>query len=191
MADKKIEKIEYNGEKYYYCNGEFVDSSFLTLSTEDNIAVGEYYFGQVKYEGMGRKDLKDFIYLVKNAKVFRIAEKVCEYAITKYEEDYLFVRSILPTYTSLLRSNGKSQRVIDVYKKYRYMYDSHNAALLTSVAAAYCDLNDRENAIKYAKFAYWAQGGSPEKGYKFNELTLVFRRICTVFGLKTEDVINA
>ncbi len=183
----EIKKIEVDGEMYYYYKGRFVDSSFLTLSAVENKKVANQFFGEIDYKSYNFDKLKALVKEAKFAEAFDFGETVCEFILEKYDDDGFLVNNFLPLYTSLLRINKKSQKVIEVYKKYYAKYKCESIPLLTSVAAAYCDLKDREMAIRCARYAYKLQQG----GVGFtNELTLVFRRICSEFDIAQEDFFN-
>lgn len=78
--------------------------------------------------------------------------------------------------TSCYRRMGQSQKAIDFWMNNKSIFQefTESVALLTSLAAAYCDVKDYKKAKYCADRAYAAQGGG--QGYK-NELALVYLRI--------------
>jgi len=103
--------------------------------------------------------------------------KVCD---TKSDENTS--RYILPIITSVYRKLGKPQEAISFYTKKaipRFGKDIDSVASLTSLAAAYCDVQEYEMAKKYCNQAYAKQAGGV--GYT-NELSMVYNRIKSQTG---------
>lgn len=123
---------------------------------------------------MNSDELYGFIKQVKNAKAYGLCIRVCEYALDKFACDENFINDILPMYTSSLREMGQSQKAIEKYTYYDKFLYKKNPALLTSIAAAYLDIDDDEKALQLCDKAYAIQGGGV--GFK-NELSLVYKRI--------------
>ncbi|MEG1492555.1 MAG: hypothetical protein RR394_09925, partial [Oscillospiraceae bacterium] len=81
---------------------------------------------------------------------------------------------ILPRLTSCYRKRGMPQRVIDAMTDANKKYGAEiiSAALLTSAAAAYCDLDDYEKAAKCCDRAFAKLDGKASV-----ELSMVYKRI--------------
>lgn len=93
------------------------------------------------------------------------ASEVCDEQTLKY---------ILPRISSCYRKCNKPRKVIDMFSaaKNKYGEDFITPVLLTSVAAAYCDLKEYENALRCCKWSYKKFGGESD-----SNLSNVFARI--------------
>lgn len=80
---------------------------------------------------------------------------------------------VLPIYTSVLREMGQPKKAIEAYDKYYKLMGKDNVVLITSVAAAYCDIDDYDMALKLCNKASALQDGKPISG----ELSSVYQRI--------------
>ena len=169
-----MEKFEYKNEIYYYHNNRFTDSSFIILNDYINKEVGEYYFSKRDYKIFTSKELIDYIKETKRNELINLTITLCEYGLDKYEKDEFFIKSVLPILTSSYRLAHNAHRVIQLATRFLHDKRYQSVALLTSVAAAYCDLADYKSAKKTADYAYRLQNGSV--GYE-NELSLVYKRI--------------
>lgn len=181
MENNKIERIEYNGCTYYIYNGRFVDELFVMLSDAETIPFANYYFGKIDYKSLETEDLIEYIGSTKINKAYNLSYEAALYALSLdiLPED---IRKILPILTSICREMGKSELAISYANEYLKKSELYNSvALLTSLAAAYCDIGDFDKALKICNLAYFKQGGA--KGYK-NELSLVYARIKKALGNK-------
>ncbi|MDD3232251.1 MAG: hypothetical protein PHO06_02760 [Clostridia bacterium] len=169
-----VEKFEYKNEIYYYLNKKFTDSSFIILNKTLNNEIGEHYFSKVNYKSLPSKELIDFIKEIKQNELYNLSIMVCEFGLVKYESDEVFIKVILPILTSSYRLNYQPSKVISLATKFLHNKKYQSVPLLTSVAAAYCDISDYKSAKKTADYAYRLQNGS--LGYE-NELSLVYKRI--------------
>lgn len=92
-----------------------------------------------------------------------------------YNKKHLaFDEGIIPVLTSCLRNVKTPQEAIRFAIDYLYRKDVHSVPYFTSLAAAYCDIKDYANALKYANRGYAMQGGGIGE---VNELSLVYKRI--------------
>lgn len=169
-----MEKIEYDGELYYYTGKTFVDSHFMTVEKVKLDELSKIYFGSKDFQNFSKEEIKDYIKSTKNNQQYYLSLKAALYAMDCYQDDASFVFVVLPIVTSIYRSLNQPQNAIDVAKKYLNICDCGSSILYTSLAAAYCDLENYELALKNAKLAYAKQGGN--MGYN-NELSAVFGRI--------------
>ena len=108
----------------------------------------------------------------KSSSSYALALRFYEYAADRASERDLAV--ILPRMTACYRKQGHPQKVIDLleYASKKFGRKMISSALLTSAAAAYCDLREYEKAKKCCNRAFAASGG---KGS--GELSLVYKRI--------------
>ena len=175
-----MQKIEFEGETYYYINGRFTDSSFIEVDIGLRSKLAEKVFTNVDYKCKSQAELVDYLKELKEAEVYSLAKEVCLFCLEKYSEDDYLIRTVLPILTSCYRKIGQPSKAIELLKIYPSIYNQHGSvALLTSLAAAFCDVGDYINARKYANIAYARQGGGT--GEK-NELSLVYMRIKKEFG---------
>ena len=72
------------------------------------------------------------------------------------ECDEVTYKYILPRITSCYRKCNIPRKVIDLFAETKSLFgtDFITPVLLTSVAAAYCDLKEYENALKCCRWAY-------------------------------------
>ena len=165
--------IEYEGEVYYLMANKFVDSTYIAVEKNKGIALAKIYFDSVDMSKFNRDEFLDNVRLAKELESYSYAKKACEYGINKFYNDVPLIRSCLPIYTSVCRSLNQPQQAIDFAREYIHNNRYVSEGLLTSVAAAYCDMEDYTKAKKYADWAYAIQHGS----VGFNELSLVYKRI--------------
>ena len=168
-----FETIEVNGQRYFYDGNHFFDEYFLILQGAEQKEVVEAYFAQTDYTKFNAEALLLFIKKLKaNDLIFR-AKKAIDYALEKFKDDGRFLYRVLPLYTSCCREMGKPKEAIAAAQKYAGE-NGYSAVLCTSLAAAYCDIQDYENAKRFVRMAYAKQGGA--QGYQ-NEVSMVMLRI--------------
>ena len=165
-------EIEFKGEIYKRYNGKWVDDSFMVVVTPLQRELNRLYVQTVDFKSMDVQTLvkegdmfksnNDFILAVE---FYEEASKICDKETLSY---------ILPRITSCYRKNSTPQKAIDffAFAKGKYGANIISSALLTSAAAAYCDLKEYDKATKCAKIAYAKKGGKADE-----DLLSVFRRI--------------
>ena len=86
---------------------------------------------------------------------------------------------ILPRITSCYRKSGRPQKAIDIltYASKTFGRSMITPVLLTSAAAAYCDIEDYERAKRCCDRAY-----AESNGMHSDELSLVYKRIKRATG---------
>lgn len=84
------------------------------------------------------------------------------------------IKYILARVTSCYRLNNESEKAIELYLNMynKYGRKIQSVELLTSIAAAYCDLNKKVEAKKYADMTYAMLNGKAT-----DELLLIYARI--------------
>lgn len=165
---------EYNGKTYHRNNSKWIDGNHMivplylqhilnTLSFADDIDAISYE--EAKSEGDKYKASESY----------SLAIKYYEEALKK-ADDRSRISVILPRITSCYRKNAQPSKVIDLLSKVKADFgdDIINKALLTSAAAAYCDLGEPENAIRCCRWAYRVLKN--ENGERSLELANVFAR---------------
>lgn len=181
MAEKrKIEKIEHDGNTYYFIDGIIVDEYYIALSENIQAEVACAYFSKIDYKFLSIDEAKDFMISAKNNGAYDIAYRAGLYYLEKRDLTTQEVRLILPVFISICRKMGSSNKAIEYAEKYLTESGAYSSvALLTSLAAAYCDKGDYIKARAVCDRAYAMQGGGV--GYN-NELSLVYGRIKKALG---------
>lgn len=181
MAEKrKMEKIEYNGETYYLIDGTIVDEYYIALPENAQAEIACAYFSQIDYKFLPIEEAKDFMISAKNNGACGIAYKAGLYYLEERDLSTQEIRLILPVFISVCRKMGNSKKAIEYAEKYIVKSRAYSSvALLTSLAAAYCDKGEYIKARTICNKAYAMQGGGV--GYS-NELSLVYKRIKKALG---------
>ena len=157
---------------------KWVDSRHLVVHESLQKTLNEMYLKTLDYSSYTVEEL------VKEGDKFKDSSSYQD-AIAFYEKaladcDEVTYKYILPRITSCYRKNNMPRKVIDLFSetKRKYGTDFITPVLLTSVAAAYCDLKEYENALRCCKWAYKKFGG-------FNpNLSNVYTRIKKESGLE-------
>lgn len=181
MTEKrKIEKIEYNGNTYYFIDGNIVDEYFIMLPENILAEVAYAYFSKIDYRFLPIDEAKEFMMSAKNNCAPRIAYKAGLYYLEERDLTTREIQFILPVFISACRKMGSSNKAIEYAEKYISKSSAYcSSALLTSLAAAYCDKGEYAKARRICNRAYAMQGGS--QGYT-TELSLVYKRIKNALG---------
>jgi len=178
MSTEKYETIELNGEKYIKVNNQWLDSSFIIPPTSILREIIKNELQQIDIDGLSVWQLKKYIEEIKNAECYDICltltNKILQMAFIS--KDIETVKVYLSVKCSCLRSLNMAKEVVDLCKEMKAEYGDGilNVATLTSLAAAYCDLDDWAKARQTCNYAYKKQGGGV--GYN-NELSMVYKRI--------------
>ena len=174
-----MEKIDYNGESYRRNNSKWVDSRHLVVHETLQRTLNRLYLETLDYSAYSVEEL------VKEGDKFKESSSY-QYAIAFYEKgvaicDEATLSYILPRITSCYRKCNMPRKVIDLFADTKNKYGTNfiTPVFLTSVAAAYCDLREYENALRCCKWAYKNFGG------EFNSnLSSVWARIKKESGLE-------
>lgn len=162
----------YNGKIYTRRNDKWADSNNFIVYEGLQRDLNKEYARQLDPSSMSLDEC------VANGDKFKqsgsngLALKFYEEAVKK--ADYKTMAYILPRITSCYRKSGQPQRAIDILTYASNTFGKHmvTPALLTSAAAAYCDLEDYARAKKCCDRAYAAGNGNHS-----GELSLVYKRI--------------
>lgn len=173
-----MKQIHYNGKMYHFDGKYFFDEFFIILSGEELNNVSRAYFNTIQYETLNSEDLFKTIKQMKSCGLYYETKKAIEFAIDKKSNDTQLLYGILPIYTSCCREAHQPKDAIIFAEKFLPICGG-SSATYTSLAAAYCDIGDYENAKKCARRAYAKQGGG--QGYN-TEVSLVFKRIAKETG---------
>lgn len=176
MSENKAtwKKITVDNEVYYLSNNKLYDEHFIeTPLTVGQKIISSYYSNKIN-EVASPDEYLDIIILLKNYTLYSCAIIECLKLLTIIEtkQNAFYIKKILPILSSCYRCINAPEKSIELIEKYDN--EHFTPAFLTSIAAAYCDLNNYSKAKKYANMAYSMQGGG--QGYN-NELSLVYKRI--------------
>lgn len=170
-----MDKYELDGETYYFNNGKWLTSNYMSVPTSIISRLNKQLT-----EDISLKPVRELIGILDGAKQGKndqYALKIAKEALDR--ADISEIRQLLPRVTSLYRNNNQSQKAIDVATEYINKYDKKvmSSALYTSLAAAYCDINNLGLARKYANKAkaLSAENSAPE-------LISVFARLKRLVG---------
>ncbi len=166
-------KISINNQIYYLKNGKISDDTYKVLPDGRALPVLYKYYSQIDFRYLETTDLIDYIKATKEAKIYNICIEAIEYSLEN--QDNIFIKKVLPIYTSCLRELKMPDRVVEFWENNSKKYaKSASAVLYTSLASAYCDLKDYASASKAINRAYAMSGGG--SGHK-TEISLVYKRI--------------
>lgn len=167
------DEIEYDGKMYYKRNGKWYDENYCETPIALQNKLNSTYNESINYNNMNYLRIIEIADGFKKSNSFIMAIKTYEKAMEKTNK-VEHIKYILPRITSCYRKNNQASKAIELYTKVckMYGYDILNEVLLTSIAAAYCDLEQFDNAKKCADRAY-----AIAKGNYSEELKLVYKRI--------------
>ena len=167
-----MDVVEYEGVSYHRSSAKWVDSSGLTVSGILQDKLNAAFAKTLNPSDMSVSDLLKHGDRFKGSGNTGLAIQYYEIASQQASERDLAY--ILPRLTSCYRIRGCPQEAIDilVFASKKYGQKMITSALLTSAAAAYCDLGDYGRAKKCCDRAF-AQGNGRCEG----ELRAVYGRI--------------
>ena len=157
-------QCEYGGRIYTRSSSRWVDKdgfvapvyiqNALNALAYNERDISEMSYGEAKLEGDKCKESESY----------SLAVKYYEQALNE-ASDILEMSVILPRVTSCYRRLNMPRRVIELLGDAKAAFGEEiiNEALLTSAAAAYCDLGEPENAIRCCKWAYKMLRGRTEE----------------------------
>ena len=165
----------FNNENYYHINNRFYDSSFIEVDSVMCFNLLKSYYKNFNFDLLNEAELLSLIHTAKEMGLYWVAKESSEYGLNNYK-DFSFVTVVSPILSSSLRKLNKPQEAIKIIEKYNIINQMKSAPLLTSIAAAYCDLGNLVLAKKFANHAsaklYISKQESPE-------LAMVYKRIKT------------
>lgn len=180
-----MEKIELDGEIYYFINNSFVDSSFCRVPDEIQRKLSQIHFKQFDYKSYKKEELLSFLKALKESEQFIKAKEVAEFALQTYCDDQMLVKQVLPIITSVYRHLHQSALAISVAQKYTDLYKCDSSALWTSIAAAYCDVGEFKEALTFIKLAIRKQRGTRMPSFEQKE---VLKRIAKELNMDEKEI---
>lgn len=173
-----MDTLEYNGEVYRRTNTKWVDSRNIVVYDVLQNILNHMYLKTLDYSNYSIDELLAEGDKLKESNSYSSAIGFYEKALEECDETTY--KYILPRITSCYRKCNMPRKVIDLFAETKKFFgtDFITPVLLTSVAAAYCDLKEYENALRCCKWAYKTFGG-------FNpNLSNVYARIKKESGLE-------
>ena len=158
--------MEFEGRKYKRYNGNWIDSDYVIAPLIVQEALDKRYAKSLSLEQFSVKELVALADDFKNNESYLLAEKHYREALSRPNIEWNDRKYIYPRLTSCLRLLDRPQEAVDLYWKIKKKYGNTmmTDGLLTSVAAAYCDLKQYDEARKRANQAHAMVNGksSPE-----------------------------
>lgn len=177
-----MQEVIFKGEKYFFDSGKLYDESFLEVPSAISETILAQYFSSIDYTQMEEKEFVEHLKNLKRANINNKCLEVIEYGLRKFSTSTDYYKTVFPIITSCYRKIGKPEKAIAFWMENKAIFKNClSVPLLTSLAAAYCDVGQYEIALKCAQKAYAIQGGS--KNYA-TELSNVFHRINRALGRK-------
>lgn len=167
-----MEVVVFEGKTYTRRSEKWVDCRGYVVCESLQKDLNWEYAKNIDPNDLPLKDCVEEGDRFKNSSSIGLALKFYENAISR--ADAATMAYILPRITSCYRKNGQPQKAIDVLAYANTVFGKQmvTATLLTSVAAAYCDLGDYARAKKCCDRAFAASNGKAS-----DELSLVYGRI--------------
>lgn len=166
-----MDVIEYNGIRYTRNSKKWTENGMIVSEIMQD-KLNRLFDEQLDYEQMDAEELIRVGDQYKASNSMGRAVKCYKAAFEK--ADLRQVESILPRLTSAYRIMNKPQAAIDLLTEASAKYGQKviSVALLTSAAAAYCDMGQYALARKACDRAYKQAGGRAT-----DELAKVYKRI--------------
>lgn len=167
-----MEKLEYNGKIYKRQGQKWSDMDGCIVHEILQRELNAKYIETIDLNSLTIQEVIEQGDKFKNSSSLGYALRFYEYAANQADENELAY--ILPRMTSCYRKQGHPQKAIDIlsFAKNKYGAKMISPVLLTSAAAAYCDLEEYGNAKKCCDRAYASMGGKSS-----GELAAVYARI--------------
>lgn len=168
----EVAEVIYKGKTYTRNNSKWVDKDCMVVHEALQRELNRIYLQTTDFSSYGLKELIDEGDKFKASYTYEPAIAFYEKAIELCDEETL--KYILPRITSCYRQEKRPKKAIELfsYAKRKFGEDFITPVLLTSVAAAYCDLQEYENAFRCCRWAYKRFEGNSDPN-----LSNVFARI--------------
>lgn len=164
--------ILYQGITYKRVKTHWVDENNIMVSEALSNYLNHMEANSIDLSKLSIQELVDAGDQMKNSASYTLAIKYYEKATVQCDKETLAY--ILPRISACYRKCHRSQDAIRLfaYAKKKFGADMITPALLTTAAAAYCDMKEYENARKCCDRAYALGNGSCNP-----YLSAVYRRI--------------
>jgi tetratricopeptide (TPR) repeat protein len=157
-----MDELVFKGKKYTRSDSKWVDADNMVVHETMQIALNNFFVEGIDFSLFTIQQLIDEGDKFKNSYTYNLAISFYEKAAERCDEELL--QYILPRITSCYRQTKTPHKAVELFKlaKSKYGEGFITSALLTSVAAAYCDLKEYENAMRCCRWAYKRYGGEPD-----------------------------
>jgi len=164
--------LEWEGKRYTRRSGKWVGSDHTVVPEILQDKLNRAYYETIDLSKLTADEAIREGDKFKSSASYGLAIKLYVYSMER--ASYKDAVYILPRLTSCYRAQGRAQDVIKMASmvKKRYGGEIFSPVLLTSIAAAYCDLGEYGQARKCCDKAYAMAGG-----HASGELSLVYKRI--------------
>ncbi len=141
-------KIEYEGQIYIRANNKWVNENYRVAPSAIQSTLNQKFFSEENLKNFSAGRLMQIGAIYKNTSSEHLAIICFKKALEK--DNGRLLKYILPMLTSCLRKQGKAKEVVEIFSEIKQKYGSEvfTPPLLTSIAAAYCDLYEYDNAKK-------------------------------------------
>lgn len=147
-----MEKIIYNDEVYYFNKGMIYDSAFIQVPRVISEKVLESFYKNVNYRELEEEKFLEFLIQLKTSGFYEQCIDMINYGLNKFTASFDYYKVTFPIITSCYRALNQSQKAIDFWMENKSIFASClSVPLLTSLAAAYCDVGNYELAKKMCK----------------------------------------
>lgn len=167
-----VKTIIFNDKEYTNYSGKWVDANYITAPLSLQNTLNYAYVKSLNPKVLSFFELVELADEFKTNGSMNLA--IDFYLIALENADEKKVKYLLPKITSSYRAINRPDLVIDIISTTKKKFGTQllSAALLTSAAAAYCDLGEYENGKKCCDYAF-----ALSKGKSSSELTMVYKRI--------------
>lgn len=174
-----MDKLEYQGKTYFRFDSKWTNSKYIVVHEELQKELNESYINSLDLSSYSTSMLIREGDKLKDSTSYSAAIILYERTIKDCDEKTLSY--ILPKLTSCYRYCFMPRKTINLlsFAKAKFGDQIITPVLLTSVAAAYCDLHEYENALRCCRWAYKKYGGHGDP-----YLANVFARIKKESGLE-------
>lgn len=169
-SSNRLIELVHKGKKYYRRDSKWFDSDNMVACLSMQQELNRVYSTSIDLSTMSIVEVQNEADRYKESGSYNLALRYYEYVLSRC--DRKTTEYVLPRITSCYRHQGRARDAIQAFSnaKRKYGTSIFNSALLTSVAAAYCDLGEYDNAKKCCDIALKKSGGS-------EELKNVYKRI--------------
>jgi tetratricopeptide (TPR) repeat protein len=172
-------EIVYNGKTYTRNNSKWIDRDHMVVHKALQQELNKLYLKTLDLTSYSLKDLISEGDKFKDSYTYDYAIAFYEKTVELCDEETL--KYILPRITSCYRHEKRPKKAIELFSYAKGKYGEYfiTPVLLTSVAAAYCDLKEYENALRCCRWAFKRYGGDIDPN-----LSSVFDRIKKESGIE-------
>ena len=150
-----MKEYEYEGKLYVKNGAKWADRSGAIAPIAIQNALNKLSFEETDLSTMSYAEAKEEGDKYKESESYSLAIRHYEQAFS-VAETYRQASTLLPRITSCYRKLHHPEKVIEILAEAKRNFGEQilNEALLTSAAAAYCDMDQPENALRCCRHAY-------------------------------------